>query len=77
MRIVAIWLIRAYRKWVSPKLPPGVCNMVPSCSAYGLESVQKYGFITGVELILERLLRCREAAHRARPLGIKVHDPVR
>lgn len=51
-------LIRFYRKWISPTLPPA-CRFYPSCSAYGLEAVERWGALRGTGLILWRLARCQ------------------
>ncbi|HEV7589382.1 MAG TPA: membrane protein insertion efficiency factor YidD, partial [Longimicrobium sp.] len=34
--------IRFYRSALSPLKPP-VCRFYPTCSAYGLEAIEKYG----------------------------------
>ena len=49
--------IRGYRK-VSPRLPTR-CRYTPSCSAYGLEAVQRHGTRKGLRLTAGRLRRCR------------------
>jgi putative membrane protein insertion efficiency factor len=49
--------IRGYRK-VSPRLPTR-CRYTPTCSAYGLEAVQRYGTRRGLRLTADRLRRCR------------------
>jgi putative membrane protein insertion efficiency factor len=49
--------IRGYRK-VSPRLPTR-CRYTPSCSAYGLAAVQRYGTRKGLRLTAGRLRRCR------------------
>jgi putative membrane protein insertion efficiency factor len=49
--------IRGYRK-VSPRLPTR-CRYLPSCSAYGLEAVQRHGTREGLRLTAGRLRRCR------------------
>ena len=54
---VVLSAIRAYRR-VSPRLPTR-CRYTPTCSAYGLEAVQRYGTRTGLRLTVGRLLRCR------------------
>lgn len=65
---LALLLIGAYRRWVSPYLPP-VCRYYPSCSAYAAEAVSRYGAWRGGLLALRRLLRC----HPWHPGG---YDPV-
>jgi uncharacterized protein len=49
--------IRFYRKGISPLLPPS-CRFYPTCSAYGLEAVERYGAWRGGWLALRRILRC-------------------
>jgi uncharacterized protein len=60
--------IAAYRSWISPLLGPR-CRFIPSCSAYGLEAIQRHGPWRGGWLTLRRLLRC----HPWTPCGC---DPV-
>jgi putative membrane protein insertion efficiency factor len=61
-------LIGAYRRWLSPLLGPR-CRFIPSCSAYGLEAIQRHGPWRGGWLTLRRLGRC----HPFTPCGC---DPV-
>ncbi|MBM7502893.1 membrane protein insertion efficiency factor YidD [Agromyces aurantiacus] len=56
-RNVGVLLIRAYRAIVSP-LYGDVCRYYPSCSAYGLGSVQHRGLVVGSALTGWRILRC-------------------
>ena len=66
------WLLLAligfYRRFISPILGPR-CRFTPTCSAYGLEAIQKHGPWKGGWLTLRRLLRC----HPFTPCGC---DPV-
>ncbi len=64
-------LIRAYQLLVSPLLPPS-CRFYPSCSAYGLTAVQRFGPLRGTWLAVRRLLRC----HPWNPGGVD-HVPRR
>lgn len=50
--------IRGYRRWGSPRVPVR-CHYEPSCSAYGLTAVQRYGTRRGLRLTAARLRRCR------------------
>ena len=61
-------LIGFYRRFISPILGPR-CRFTPTCSAYGLEAIQKHGPWKGGWLTLKRLLRC----HPFTPCGC---DPV-
>jgi putative membrane protein insertion efficiency factor len=54
---VAIWFLRAYRFLVSP-LYGQVCRYHPSCSAYALDAVTRYGSVRGGWLATKRLVRC-------------------
>ena len=60
-RNVFISLILVWRKVVSP-LYGDVCRFYPSCSAYGLGSIQQQGFVKGSVLTAWRILRCNPFA---------------
>lgn len=60
--------IRFYRKGISPLKPP-VCRFTPTCSAYGLEAVERYGAARGAWLLVKRLARCQ-------PFSKGGYDPV-
>lgn len=65
--------IVAYRRYVSPALPAR-CRFYPSCSAYAMEAVAKYGALRGTGLAIWRLARC----HPFHPGGYDpVPDPIR
>ena len=55
--MVAILLVRFYQLAISPMLGSN-CRFHPSCSAYFIQAVQKYGFISGTARGLYRILRC-------------------
>jgi putative membrane protein insertion efficiency factor len=57
VKAALILLIRFYRFCVSPILPAS-CRFEPSCSAYALEAVRRYGWARGGLLALRRLFRC-------------------
>lgn len=42
MKGLLLWCIRFYRKNISPLSQP-CCRFIPTCSAYALEAVEKYG----------------------------------
>ena len=50
-------LIRFYQRQISPAFPAR-CRFRPTCSAYALEAIEKYGVIKGGYLALRRFLRC-------------------
>ena len=57
MRTLLLWLIRFYQRAISPLRPP-CCRFIPTCSAYALEAIEKYGALKGGALALRRILRC-------------------
>ena len=56
-RNLVIAFLIGYRKWISP-LYGDVCRYHPTCSAYGLASVQQYGIIRGGAKTIGRIIRC-------------------
>lgn len=64
----ALALLGFYRRWISPLKPPS-CRYTPTCSAYAMEAVARYGVARGGWLALRRLLRCH-------PLARGGYDPV-
>ena len=57
MKHLMIWLVKFYRKFISPIKPP-CCRFTPTCSAYALEAYSKRGFFIGTILTVWRILRC-------------------
>lgn len=57
MRAILLGLLGAYRRLVSPMLPPA-CRFHPSCSAYAVEAVRRHGAWRGSLLTVKRLARC-------------------
>ena len=57
MKAVLLFLIRFYRKHISPYTPPS-CRYIPTCSAYAQEAIEKYGAVKGGWLALKRISRC-------------------
>ena len=57
MKGLLLALIRFYRRHISPHFPPS-CRYIPSCSAYAMEAIEKYGAAKGGWLALKRLSRC-------------------
>ena len=66
------WPIIAYRRWISPALPPR-CRFYPSCSEYAMTAIAVHGPVRGVGLGIWRLLRC----HPFNPGGIDHVPPTR
>ena len=50
-------MIRFYQKYISPNTPPS-CRFMPTCSAYAVQAITKYGALKGGWLTFKRLLRC-------------------
>ncbi len=57
MKRVFLALIRFYRGYISPLRSP-CCRFTPTCSAYALEAIEKYGALKGGFLAFRRILRC-------------------
>lgn len=68
MKRVLMALIRWYRKYLSP-LMGSHCIYTPTCSAYALEAIERYGALKGSWLAVRRILRCH-------PFHEGGYDPV-
>ena len=68
MKRALLWCIRFYQREISP-YHPRCCRFTPTCSAYALEAIRKYGAFKGTAMALWRLLRCN-------PLCRGGYDPV-
>ena len=55
----AILLVRLYRTCLSPLKGGGCCRFTPTCSAYALVALQRFGLIRGSWLTLIRRLKCQ------------------
>ena len=62
MTTIAMMLIHAYRRAVSPLLGPR-CKYHPTCSQYALDALRNYGFVRGSTLAAWRILRCNPWSH--------------
>jgi len=69
MKKVVIYIIKLYRKYVSPMSPPS-CKYYPTCSMYAIEAIEKYGIFKGGLMAIYRILRCN-------PLSKGGYDPVK
>lgn len=68
MKWLALALIRLYKRFISPLLPPS-CRFEPTCSVYTYQAIEKYGVIKGGWLGIKRISRCH-------PLNPGGYDPV-
>jgi putative membrane protein insertion efficiency factor len=68
VKVVVLAPIRFYRRFISPGLPPR-CRYHPSCSAYAVQAVERYGILRGLVLAVWRVLRCNPFSHGG-------YDPV-
>jgi putative membrane protein insertion efficiency factor len=68
MKTLLVWLVTFYQRAVSPWLPRA-CRYQPTCSAYFIEAVERYGSLKGSWLGLRRLVGCH-------PFGRAGHDPI-
>ena len=58
----AVGLVRIYQRLLSPLLGPR-CRYHPSCSAYAVQSIERFGILRGLVLAGWRVLRCNPWSH--------------
>ena len=68
MKSVLIALVRGYQLLISPVLGNN-CRYMPSCSAYTLEAMEKWGPWRGIWMGIKRVGRCH-------PFHAGGYDPV-
>jgi uncharacterized protein len=68
MRSLAVGVLRAYQRAISPAFPRR-CKYHPTCSQYAVEAIRGYGLVRGSALAAWRLLRCNPFSHGG-------YDPV-
>ena len=75
----AIKAIEFFQEVISP-IDGDRCPMHPSCSNYGIQAIQKHGFILGTVMIADRLIRERDEVDYAPRVRIngrwRYFDPV-
>jgi len=57
MKKFLLALLRAYKAYISPLLPPA-CRFLPTCSEYAMQAIERFGVFKGCLLAAGRLLRC-------------------
>jgi len=57
MKNIFLFLIRFYRRFVSPLFPPS-CRFVPSCSEYAMEAFQRKSVLRAMWLTVVRVMKC-------------------
>ena len=62
-------LIRFDRSAISPLLGAN-CRYIPTCSAYAMQAIEKYGALKGGLMAVRRILRCH-------PFCKGGYDPVK
>lgn len=63
-----IIVIHLYQHMLSALLGP-CCRFTPSCSAYALLAIQRFGVMEGAYLVFKRLIKCHPFNHGG-------YDPV-
>lgn len=57
LKSFSIRLVSFYQRYISPLKGP-TCRFYPTCSAYALEALNRYGFRRGWILTIRRILKC-------------------
>ncbi|MEN0013764.1 MAG: membrane protein insertion efficiency factor YidD [Solirubrobacteraceae bacterium] len=57
-RQIVLAPILGYRRWLSPGMQPH-CRFEPSCSAYAVQAVDRFGILRGLVLAMWRVARCQ------------------
>ena len=71
MKRFLLFLIRFYRRNISPMTPPS-CRFIPTCSEYAYLAVERFGPAKGTLLAAKRLSKCHPF-HRQKTIE---YDPV-
>jgi len=69
VKIIIIFFIKIYKRFISPILPDS-CRFYPSCSQYAIDAVQRHGAVKGGMMTAYRIIRCN-------PFNKGGYDPVK
>ena len=69
IKYIIIFMIKGYRKYISPLKRTPSCIYTPTCSSYAIDALEKYGALKGTYLAVRRILRCH-------PFHKGGYDPV-
>ncbi|MCG9479113.1 MAG: membrane protein insertion efficiency factor YidD [Actinomycetia bacterium] len=69
MKTIVIFIIKGYKKILSPILPDS-CRFYPTCSQYAIDALYKFGVLKGSMKAIYRILRCN-------PFNKGGYDPVK
>ena len=69
MKRVLLWLLRFYRRQLSPLKGKPCCRYYPCCSKYAITAIERYGAVKGTGMAAWRVLRCN-------PFSKGGYDPV-
>ncbi|MFI3206581.1 MAG: membrane protein insertion efficiency factor YidD [Clostridia bacterium] len=58
MKNIFIFLVKFYKKYISPRKRYPTCRFIPTCSSYALTALEEYGALKGGLMSLWRILRC-------------------
>tara|TARA_B000000565_G_scaffold15558_1_gene11196 strand:+ start:16488 stop:16727 length:240 start_codon:yes stop_codon:yes gene_type:complete len=70
IRWIALFLIRCYKKLISPLLGTNVCRFYPRCSDYSRQAFETHNPFMALWLTCKRLIKC----HPWHPGGL---DPLK
>ena len=66
---ILLYILKIYRKYISPLKRRSSCVFVPCCSLYAVQSIEKYGAVKGTYLSFRRIIGCH-------PYSKGGYDPV-
>lgn len=69
MKRLLLFLVRFYRRVLSPMKRKPCCRYFPTCSTYAVTAIERYGAVKGGGMAAWRVLRCN-------PFSKGGYDPV-